>query len=41
MAVGLATSALVELEKSLSNTQPAVFPRDETVVIPAIVWPKH
>ena len=38
MAVVLDISALVELEKSLPDREPAGFPRRETAVIPAVVW---
>ena len=38
MAVVLDTSALVELEKSLPDREPAGFPRRERAVIPVVVW---
>jgi len=38
VAIVLDTSALIELEKSLSQEQPPSFPDEEPVVIPAVVW---
>ena len=38
MGIVLATSALIELERSLDRESPPSFPHHEPAVIPAIVW---
>lgn len=38
MGLVVDTSALTELERSLEREHPTIFPADETVAIPAIVW---
>ena len=38
MALVLDTSALVELERSILGEESVDIPREETVVIPAVVW---
>lgn len=38
MAVVLDTSAVIELERSLTRDTPPDFPSDETAILPAVVW---